>query len=145
LKFRPPEAPRILLVVDDDALAKELAPIFRRESLDVERVRSVTAGCDSARSGHFQVVVAQPELADGSWKRLADLASHYRPGFVVILVAKTFDLQQWARALEEGAFDVLDALHDLPKAAETALRALWAAYLTGAELSLEAANSLKSS
>jgi hypothetical protein len=51
---------------------------------------------------------------------------------VVVLVASTFDFNQRAEALEEGAFDVLDAFHELPRAAEVAKRALWAAYLKGA-------------
>jgi hypothetical protein len=32
----------------------------------------------------------------------------------------------WAGALEDGAFDVLDALHELPRAADVAKCALWA-------------------
>jgi hypothetical protein len=50
----------------------------------------------------------------------------------VILVATTFDLNEWGQALEDGAFEVLDALHELPNVAEAARRALWAAYLKGA-------------
>jgi hypothetical protein len=71
-------------------------------------------------------------LADGSWKRLADLANYTDLPFVVVLVATNFDLRTWVGALEDGAFDVLDALDELPKAGETARRALWAAYLKGA-------------
>jgi DNA-binding NtrC family response regulator len=90
------------------------------------------AGCESAKSGRFQVVISTPVLGDGSWRRLVDIASHYDLGFVVVLVASTFDCNQWAEALENGAFDVLDVLHELPKAAEIAQRAQWAAYLKGA-------------
>jgi len=46
-------------------------------------------------------------------------------------LARTFDLSQWAEALEDGAFDVLDVVHGLPKAAQTVKGALWAAYLKG--------------
>ena len=42
----------------------------------------------------------------------------------VILLARTFNLNQWGEALQAGAFDVLDVLCDLPKAAEAAKRAL---------------------
>src|SRR5207245_9285208 len=52
-------------------------------------------------------------------------------GFEVVLLARTFDLSQWAEALEDGAFDVLDVVHGLPKAAQTVKGALWAAYLKG--------------
>ena len=92
----------------------------------------MTAGCRAARSGRFQVVFTAPMLADGSWNRLADIAGYYDLGFVTVLVAGTFDLKQWAEALEAGAFDVLDALHELPLTADFAKRAFWAAYLKGA-------------
>ncbi len=61
-----------------------------------------------------------------------DIAGHYDSGFVVILVATTFDIQEWTDALECGAFDVLDALHELPRVAESVKSAAWAAYLKGA-------------
>jgi DNA-binding NtrC family response regulator len=60
---------------------------------------------------------------------LVDLADHYDLALEVILLAWTFELNQWAEALGEGAFDVLDALHELPKAAEVTKRALEAAYV----------------
>ena len=96
------------------------------------------AGCEFARSGRFQVVVTSPTLRDGSWKRLVDIDSHYRPGFVVVLLGTNFDLNEWGQALEDGAFEVLDAIQELPKVAEVARRALWAAYLKGAGLRPEA-------
>jgi len=75
----------------------------------------MTVASASAKSGAFQVVVATPILSDGSWRRLIDVANHYNSEFVVILLARTFDLREWAEALRDGAFDVLDALNDLPK------------------------------
>jgi hypothetical protein len=81
--------------------------------------------------GRFQVVFTTPVLSDGSWRRLADIASYYDLGFVLILVANKSDVE-CAEALENGAFDVVDPSHELPTAAEAAKRALWAAYLKGA-------------
>jgi DNA-binding NtrC family response regulator len=129
---REPDAARILIVCDDDSITERLNTAFREAGVISEHVKNITAGCESARSGRFQVVVTTPVLGDGSWRRLVDIASHYDLGFVVVLVASTFDFNQWAEALEDGAFDVLDSLHELPKAAEAAQRALWAAYLKGA-------------
>jgi DNA-binding NtrC family response regulator len=123
---------RILIVCDDDSITERLNSAFREAGLTSECVRTISAGCASARSGRFQVVFATPVLGDGSWRRLADIASHYDLGFMVVLVARNFDSNQCAEALEEGAFDVLDALHELPKTAEAARCALWAAYLKGA-------------
>jgi CheY-like chemotaxis protein len=127
-----PVKPRILIVHDDDTIAKNLEIILQHAGLVSERVKSMNAACEYARSGCFQVVVTPPTLGDGSWNRLAEVDSRYRPGFVIILVATTFDPNEWGQALEDGAFDVLDALHELPNVAEAARRALWAAYLKGA-------------
>ncbi len=131
-KPKVPDEARILIVCDDDSITERLNITFREAGFISECAKSMTAGCEFARSGRFQVVVTTPVLGDGSWRRLVDIASHYGLGFVVLLVASTFDFNQWAEALEGGAFDVLDALHELPKAAEAAQRALWAAYLKGA-------------
>jgi hypothetical protein len=91
----------------------------------------MTGGCTLARSGQFQAVFTTPILRDGSWRRLADIASHYDLGFVIILVASNFDFNQNAEAQKDGAFDVLDPLHELPKTSEAARCAFWAAYLKG--------------
>ena len=92
----------------------------------------MTAGCEAAKSGRFQVIVSTPLLRDGSWKRLTDIANHYDLGFEVVLWARNFDLAEWVEALKDGAFDVLDAMCEPPKALEATRRALWAAYLKGA-------------
>src|SRR2546427_11100793 len=127
-KSRVAEA-RILIVCDDDSDAERLKTIFLEAGLISERAKSMTVASESAKSGRFQVVVATPLLSDGSWRRLIDVASHYNLAFVVILLARSFDLRQWAEALMDGAFDVLDALNELPKAAEVAKRAWEAAEL----------------
>jgi DNA-binding NtrC family response regulator len=141
--LRVPDEPRILIVCDDDSITERLQNAFREAGFISECAKSITAGCESARSGRFHVVVTAPVLSDGSWRRLVDIADHYDLGFVVVLVARVFDFNQWGEALQDGAFDVLDALHELPKAAEAAKRALWAAYLKGAGPSPEAVSPSK--
>ena len=131
---------RILIVCDEDSDAERLKIIFREAGFISERAKSMTVASESAKSGRFQVVVATPLLSDGSWRRLIDVANHYNSDFVIILLARTFDLREWAEALKDGAFDVLDALHELPRAVEVAKRALWAAYLKGAGPDPEAAS-----
>jgi len=120
---------QILIVSDNDSDTEELKVVFEQAGLTAESVTSITAGCESAISGQFQVVFSTPVMADGSWTRLIDLANHYDLNFEVILLARSFDLNQWGEALQVGAFDVLDVLCDLPKAAETAKRALGTDYL----------------
>ena len=140
LKLRVPDEARILIVSDDDSDAERLKTIFRQAGFNSERARSMTVASEWTKSGRFQVVVSTPLLSDGSWRRLTDVANHHNPDFVVILLARTFDLREWAEALKDGAFDVLDALHELPRAVEVAKRALWAAYLKGAGPDPEAAS-----
>ena len=84
-------------------------------------------GCEAARSGRFQVIVSVPLLGDGSWKRLHDIAKLYELCFEVIVWAQNFDFSEWVAALNDGAFDVLDAMHEQPRVAEVAKLALWAA------------------
>jgi len=132
LELEVPEAAGILIVCDDDDLTRQLNHVLQKEGFIAESVKSVTEGCASARSGRFQVVFSTPAVADGSWRRLADLANYTDLPFVVVLVATNFDLSSWVGALEDGAFDVLDALNELAKAGETARRALWVACLKDA-------------
>lgn len=120
---------RILIVSEDDSDTERLKAALWEAGLTSESAKSITAGCEAARSGRFQVVFSTPLAADGSWRRLIDVASHNGLTFEVILLARNFDLNQWAEALQVGAFDVLDALCDLPKASEAAKRALGTGYL----------------
>lgn len=131
LTFGVPDGSQILIVCED-SIAEPLKAVLRKAGIAFKTANSMTAGCELARSGRFQVVVSAPLLSDGSWRRLTDIANHCDLGFEVVLLARRFDLAEWAEALKDGAFDVLDALSDVPRAAEVLKRALWAAYLRGA-------------
>jgi DNA-binding NtrC family response regulator len=130
--LKVPDGARILIVSDDNYDTDRLRTILQEEGFSSEWAKSITAGCEAAKSGLFQVVVSTPSLKDGSWKRLTDIANHYDLGFEIILWARNFDLRDCAVALEEGAFDVLDAMCEQPKAVAVTKGALWAAYLKGA-------------
>jgi DNA-binding NtrC family response regulator len=130
--LKVPEGARILIVCDDSHDTERLEAILKEEGFISECAKSITAGCEAAKSGRFQVVLSTPLLADGSWRRLADLADHCGLAYEIVLWARNFDLDDWAAAMEEGAFDVLDAMCEQPKAVEATKGALWAAYLKGA-------------
>ena len=130
--LKVPEGARILIVCDDNRDTERLKTILREEGFLSECARSITSGCEAAKSGRFQVVLSAPSLADGTWRRLADIANHYGLGYEIVLWARNFDLHDWGAALEEGAFDVLDAMCEQPKAVEATKGALWEAYLKGA-------------
>ncbi len=124
-----PDRARILIVCDNDSDTEQLKGVFRKAGLTSQAVNTIAAGCESAKSGRFQVVFCTPFLGDESWTDLIDVANHHGSSFEVILLARSFDLNQWTEALQVGAFDVLDVLCDLPKAADAAKSALGTAYL----------------
>jgi DNA-binding NtrC family response regulator len=130
--LRVPDGARILIVCEDNSDTESLKDVLEEAGFALEWARSISAGCEAAKSGRFQVVVSTPLLRDGSWRRLTDIANHYDLGFEVVLWARNFDLPDWAEALKEGAFDVLDAMCEQPRAVEATKRALWAAYVKGA-------------
>ena len=102
LMRKVPDVARILIVCDDASITDGVNKVLREAGLISECVESMSAGCASARSGQYQVVFTKPVLSDGSWRRLVDIASHYDLGFEVVLVASTFDFNEWAEALGMG-------------------------------------------
>ena len=129
LILKVPDRARILIVCDNDSDTEGLKTVLREAGLASESTNSITAGCEAAKSGKFQVVFSTPLVADGPWMRLIEVAQHYDLSFEIVLLARSFSLGQWAEALQVGAFDVLDVVCDLPKAAEAAQRAVGAAHL----------------
>src|SRR3989441_847042 len=110
LTLKVPDGARILIVCEDDSDTERLETILQRAGFVSECTKSITAGCEAAKSGRFQVVVSTLLLRDGSWTRLTDIANHYDLGFEVVLWARNFDFAEWGEAMKDGAFDVLDAL-----------------------------------
>jgi DNA-binding NtrC family response regulator len=132
IKSNIPDGARILIVCDDDSDTKRLRTLLSKTGVVSDCAESMTTACEAAKSGDFQVVVSAPRLRDGSWRRLINIANHYDLRFEVVLWTRNFDPCEWAVALEEGAFDVLDAMCEQPRAIEATKCALWAAYLKGA-------------
>jgi DNA-binding NtrC family response regulator len=130
--LKVPDGVSILIVSDDDSETDRLKTVLLEAGFVLHSARSISAGCEAAKSGWFQVVVSRPVLQDGSWRRLTDIAYHYDLGFEVIVLAPEQDSRASAAALNDGAFDVLDAMSERPRIIETARRASWAAYLKGA-------------
>ncbi len=126
------DAVRILIVCDDAVERKRLTVLLSEAGFASDCAETLTAGCSAAKSGQYQLVVSIPQLKDGSWRRLADMASHYDLRFEVVLWARNFDLRDWTEALDNGAFDVLDAVYEQHRILEATKCALWAAYLKGA-------------
>jgi DNA-binding NtrC family response regulator len=132
LQSNIPDGARILIVCDNDSDTKRLSALLGEAGVAADSTESITTGCEAAKSGEFQVVVTTPQLRDGSWRRLTDVANHYDLRFEVVLWARNFDLKEWAEALDNGVFDVLDAVNEQSRIVEATRCALWAAYLKGA-------------
>jgi DNA-binding NtrC family response regulator len=120
---------RILIVGEPASDTDRLKALLSEAGLAWESADTMTAGCESATSGRFGVVFSSPFVGDGSWRRLIEVAKRHRSSFEIVLLARNFDLNEWAEAMQVGAFDVLDVLFDLPRAAEVAQRAFGATYL----------------
>lgn len=120
---------RVLIVCKMGADTDQLKAVFLKAGIASESAENMTAGCASAQSGRFGVIFSTPDSADGSWTRLIEVASQNGLSFEIVLLARTFDLAQWSEAMQLGAFEVLDVLYELPKAADVARRALGAGYL----------------
>jgi DNA-binding NtrC family response regulator len=129
LEMKLPSPPTILIVCDNEADTDALGCVLREAGLACERVRHIAAACELARCGGFQLVFTSPFLEDGSWRHLIDLAHHHELGFEIVLLGRTFSDKEWAQALQEGVYDVLDVLTDLPRAAQVAKSAAGADYL----------------
>jgi DNA-binding NtrC family response regulator len=132
LQTNVPEGARILIVCDNESDRRRVKILLREAGFDSDCANSITAGCEAARSGQYQVIVSTPQLSDGTWRRLADVGNHFDLHYEVVLWAHNFDLHEWSEALNYGAFDVVDAVFDRPRVAEVTKCALWAAYLRGA-------------
>ena len=115
---------QILIVSENDSDTGRLQSAFQDAGLTSEVAKGIAAGCELAKSGRFEVMFCKPGLGDQSWRRLIDTARRYDLSFKIVLFTRTFDLNEWGDALQVGAFEVMDALYDLPKAAEVAKRAL---------------------
>ena len=123
---------QILVVNENASIPEQLAKALPEAEFTLEHAKGIAAGCELAKSGRFQIIVTSPTFADGTWRRLVDVANRYDLGFAVIVLANVFDMQEWADALEYGAVDVMDTLYELPRVAQSIKCAAWAAYLKGA-------------
>jgi DNA-binding NtrC family response regulator len=132
LQSNIPLGTRILIVCDDDSETKRWSTLLQEAGVVSESADSITKGCEAAKSGQFQVVVSTPQLGDGSWRQLINIAKQHGLRFEGVLWVRNFDLREWVEALDNGAFEVLDAVYEHPKPVEAIKCALWMAYLKGA-------------
>lgn len=128
---------RILIACDDDVVAVQLRRSLASSHLLSDRVTNIQAAWERLRAENFRIAFVAAILPDGPWRLLYDSAASQGLEVPFIVMARSFDIDDWAEAFRHGAFDVLDILSEIPKAAEIASEALMA---TGAALSRAASN-----
>src|SRR3989442_4064002 len=66
----------ILIVCADDSDTETLRAIFREAKFTLECAKTITAGCEAAASGRFQVVLSVPRLDYGSLRTFIHLSRY---------------------------------------------------------------------
>jgi|HubBroStandDraft_6_1064221.scaffolds.fasta_scaffold130717_2 DNA-binding NtrC family response regulator len=111
---------QILIVCDDDSVAAKTKNILRAANFRSERAKTMGAACQCIRLDGFDAVFTVPLLRDGAWQQLLEFARCRDMGLPFVVMACTFDMRDWGDSMKSGAFDVLDLVEELPRAAEVA-------------------------
>lgn len=121
---RPPEqaSPKsqILVVCDDDSVAAHTQNILGAANFRSERAKTIRAACQCIGLDRFDAVFTVPLLHDGAWQQRLEFARRLDLGLPFVVMARTFDMRDWGESLKSGAFDVLNVVEELPRAAEVA-------------------------
>ena len=120
---------RILIACYDRSTAERLQAIFNVADLTSDCAKDFKGACNLLKSGDFQLVSATSKMADSAWRILMDISPANCPMPYFVVIACSFDLGDWADCLKYGAFDVLDSIGELARAAEVALNAFSLAFV----------------
>jgi DNA-binding NtrC family response regulator len=115
----PPNS-QILIVCDDDSVAADTKNILGAANFRSERAKTIGAACQRIRLDEFDAVFTVPLLHDGASQQLLEFARCRDMGIPFVVMARTFDMRDWGESMKSGAFDVLDVVEELPRAAEVA-------------------------
>lgn len=119
---------RILLVEDHEDTNRSLTKLLRRRGYEVEAATSVQSALDLAASGHFDVLVSDIGLPDGSGIDLMQALNHDRPSLGIALtgfgmeddIQRTQDVGFQHHLVKPVDLNKLDSL--IQNAAESAVR-----------------------
>jgi DNA-binding NtrC family response regulator len=124
-----------LIACDDDSVVEQLRINFRAANFNFESTKSFRAACRYVDSSWFDVVFTAPLLCDGAWQQLLEFARSRDSGLPFVVMARAFDIRDWDESMKSGAFDVLDIVEEMPRAAEVARQAYSTAILSVAPFS----------
>jgi DNA-binding NtrC family response regulator len=129
LRSKAPSASkgRILIACEDGQVAEELVEVLRRANLKSERAMDFTSACKLLKTGKFQVIFTTPGVPGGTWEKLMEFGRGSGKDLSFVVVARSFDLSDWANCLKNGAFEVLDSISEISSAGEVAMNAFLAA------------------
>ena len=97
---------RILLVSPADR-GRKLLGILSSEGLDVQTADCVKeAEKQMSGAGVFDVVFADVELPDGSWRDILQFVAATHAAREVVVCSRCGDEQLWAEVIQCGAFDL---------------------------------------
>jgi DNA-binding NtrC family response regulator len=118
---------RILIACENGQIADELAEVLKRAKLRSEQAVDFTSACKLLKTGKFQVVFTTPGIPGGSWEKLMEFGRGSGKTLSFVIVARSFDLSDWAECLKNGAFEVIDSISEISGAGEVAVNASSAA------------------
>jgi DNA-binding NtrC family response regulator len=119
---------RVLIACEDGEVGDGLVEVLKTTSLKAERAVDFTSACKLLKTGKFQVVFATPRVSGGSWEKLLDFAHSKAQALSFVIVARSFDLNDWGNCLKNGAFEVLDSACEISRAGEVAMHAISATW-----------------
>ncbi|HTC62004.1 MAG TPA: hypothetical protein VK709_04120 [Candidatus Saccharimonadales bacterium] len=126
---------RVLIACEDSQAADELVAILKKANLRPEWAKDFTSACKLLKTGKFHVVFATPRVSGDSWQKLMDFARGRGQALSFVIVARSFDLSDWASCLKYGAFEVLDSISEISRVGDVATQALSAAWALAGQAS----------
>ena len=98
---------RILFITGHRQDAKTISEMLRALPLTVEHARTVKHARAKLCDKHFDVVLSESSLPDGTWLDILNLTRNLSSQPQLIVTEPQADARFWAEALNMGAYDLL--------------------------------------
>lgn len=98
---------RLLLVEDEQSLAKALSAALNRQDIVVDHTGTLELALEAARSGVHDAVLLDRKLPDGEGLSIIPQLRSMHPGLPIIVLSALGSLEQRVAGLDTGADDYL--------------------------------------
>src|SRR5262245_45008200 len=98
---------RVLYVSGRLADAQNLSEMVRNLPLMIDHAGTLRQARDTLQQGHYDVILTDSSLPDGTWKDALHLARETPGDIQVIVTDPHADGKLWSEALNFGAYDLL--------------------------------------